>query len=112
MQTQDEFRNRFINAIRNVVADPKFTETTEGDVAIKIGMRASVLSRIKSHHGMPTPEQILLLCSEFNIAPDYLLLGIGEVFRSHQLSVGQRLERLEDEIIKLKRIKIPAAITG
>ncbi|MCP5102370.1 MAG: helix-turn-helix transcriptional regulator [bacterium] len=82
MDLKNQFKDELIALGRRLRAVRKAMRYQQKDIAAKIGMSTSYLSDIEAGKRNPGPEFFLKLAYDFNVNPNYLFLGKGEMLLS------------------------------
>jgi HPt (histidine-containing phosphotransfer) domain-containing protein len=99
--------HRFLLAIDYLVTSHKSGKLTKGAIGERIGIKqVSNLTRLaKANQGANrsvSVENCARLCAEFNISPEWLLLGKGEMVTSKVKIEQSESGRLESKITSLE----------
>lgn len=99
----DKIRERVVKAMKMIIAENPKVKTRVA-FAERIKSDSSRISAWENSHGYPTLENIVDICNQFSISPDYLVLGKGEMFIC-DLPTSDFLKRLEavEKKLKLKK---------
>jgi transcriptional regulator with XRE-family HTH domain len=74
-----DLRDRFNRAVRHIIAEQLAGSAIV--IAAAIDSHQPHLSAVMNNKRMPTINMLVNLCKAYNISPEYLLLGSGEIFR-------------------------------
>lgn len=99
---------RFVKAMNTIIAKSKIEKgdvSTLRDFGRKIGLDSTNFSKIKGHAGQDAQVRgvnvklIEAICSEFDVSPNWLILGKGEMFlNGTDNSLERRLTRIERKL--------------
>lgn len=95
-------RKRVINAMKQVIATDK-SITNRMLFAKAIGTTSAQISHWESGKSTPTVEDIAVLCNDFNISPNYIILGKGELKESK--GPDSRIAAIEKRLTALENNK-------
>lgn len=99
-----DITNRFLQLMNEVIKDGLCKN--RGEFAKAIGEYAQNLGKMEQHERSPTLVQVANACQHFEYSPTWLVLGVGEkrMNKLDQATVEQRLNNLEADMTKLKRL--------
>lgn len=95
-------RERAVKVMKHLMADSSDIRTRVA-FAERIGVDPPRINNWETAKGLPTLENIIDICLEFNISPDYLLLGKGDMYGNKETEtklsqIDARLKMVEKKL--------------
>jgi hypothetical protein len=91
----DKVRERVLFAMKRIMMSNRAVRTRKA-WGERIHTDPSRINSWENMNGHPTVENLVDMCKEFSISPDWLLLGKGEMFGSAEII--KRIEDLETRV--------------
>jgi len=98
---------RFLQAMKQVIALEKEGITTRSEFAVIIGEYGQNISKMEQGSRYPTLESICRICTIFKVNPEWVLLGEGDMWNVEggSKTLMKRLNEIESSIKKIEKLE-------
>ena len=98
-QAADGVRARAVKVMKRLMSETDIR--TRVAFAQRVGATYVAINRWENGTGVPTIDNIVNICTEFGVSPDYILLGKGDIYGG--LEVSTRIDNIESRLKVLER---------